>query len=252
MDWSMKPRSKHRKITKSKKKLDERNELVLAYREYVEHVAGHLVQSLGLPREHFDEFVSAGYIGLVEAAGRWEPGEGRDFKTWAYLRIRGSIIDSIRSCSDLKGNAYRYAKALQAAHELREDISAAWIDSSADRSKKNSAEEMARLMDYAASGAMSIRLSFCDAEEELAELAANRGTPEEILGDKEVGRVLRKMVAKLPEKERIIVEEFYLKDRSFGEILKQHRELSKSWLSRLHSRALEMLRNEYLEQHQAS
>jgi DNA-directed RNA polymerase specialized sigma subunit len=50
------------------------------------------------------------------------------------------------------------------------------------------------------------------------------------------------LVATLPEKERMIIEQHYFHDRSFVEIANNYAGLSKSWVSRLHDRALSILR----------
>jgi RNA polymerase sigma factor (sigma-70 family) len=56
------------------------------------------------------------------------------------------------------------------------------------------------------------------------------------------------LIATLPEKERLIVEDYYLKEKSFVEIANENGGMSKSWVSRLHSRALELLKERLLEE----
>jgi ABC-type nitrate/sulfonate/bicarbonate transport system ATPase subunit len=74
---------------------------------------------MGLPQRHRDDFISAGLLGLVEAAGRFDAGRGSDFRAFAFLRIRGAVIDHIRASCEISGYAYQVLKALESAQELR-------------------------------------------------------------------------------------------------------------------------------------
>jgi len=49
------------------------------------------------PQVEFDELVSAGTIGLIEAARKFDPTRGIEFSTYAHPRIRGAICDELRS-----------------------------------------------------------------------------------------------------------------------------------------------------------
>src|SRR5437868_836485 len=92
--------------------------LIEEYQSYVHQVARKLIHLMNLPFELLDEIVSSGYVGLVEAAERFNASQGVDFRTYAFLRIRGAMIDNIRNTSDLTGKAYKSAKALKAVQEL--------------------------------------------------------------------------------------------------------------------------------------
>ena len=97
----------------------QRDALVEQYQGYVHATVRKLIKFMGLPANRFDDFVSAGYLGLVEAAGRFDAQANDNFQNYAYLRIRGAIIDSIREGSELKGVGYKRAQALAAAHDVR-------------------------------------------------------------------------------------------------------------------------------------
>ena len=64
----------------------------------------------------------------------------------------------------------------------------------------------------------------------------------------ESGRRITSLIESLPEKERLIVEEYYYKGLSFIEITQKFPNLSKSWISRLHKRALFRLRRMLLNE----
>lgn len=219
-----------------------RDELVEQYRDYVAYVVNHLIKRLGFPAEMFEEFAAAGYLGLVEAAGRFDPECGRDFRAFAFLRIRGAIIDSIRASSDLSGKAYRYARALSSAQNLREEM---WERET--RGDGDAAKDLEAVFDFAAKSLLAFRLSVADNEEEVSELVNPEIDAEEQYKTREQAHLLRNLVATLPDKERLIVEEHYFQDKAFVQITADHPTLSKSWVSRLHSRALDLLKERYYE-----
>src|SRR3954463_3696858 len=73
-----------------------RERLGLAYAPLVKYVAGRM--SSGLP-SHVEEadLISYGLLGLISAIERFDPGRGIKFETFAITRIKGSIIDELRS-----------------------------------------------------------------------------------------------------------------------------------------------------------
>ena len=78
----------------------QREELILGNLPLVRHILGRL--AVRLPRgTDLDNLEAAGVLGLVEAANRFEPDRGIIFKTFAYTRIRGAILDELRRNSPL-------------------------------------------------------------------------------------------------------------------------------------------------------
>lgn len=219
------------------------DDLVHKYQRYVHSVASKLIASMHLPATSLDEFVSAGYLGLVEAAQRFDPQSGIDFKSFAFLRIRGAIIDNIRANSDLSGKAYRMARAWGASQEMEESI----FFSGTTHETTKSDEMLAQVFEFAASGALAFKMSIADVEEEVSEIVCDDLSQEENLIEQERSVDLRKLVEKLPEKERLIVQGYYFDHLSFVEIAERHDGMTKSWVSRLHTRALSRLKKLYIE-----
>lgn len=242
----MRKRSPTRAKSKSKRSprsTDERDKLITEYQRYVHGIVGQLIRSLGLPADHSDEYVSAGYLGLVEAAERFNSASGAEFKTFAFLRIRGAIIDAIRETTYLSSKAYRFAKALQATHELREAEITGGEARAADVKP-----DLARVLDGVAKGALVFRLSGESSESVLAAVATPDANADQIISENQEISAIREWVATLPEKERLIIEEYYFNEKSFVDIANTYDGLSKSWISRLHARALEMLKSRMLFQ----
>ncbi len=217
---------------------NQRDGLILAYKGYVRNLVAGLIRLLNLPPSYFDDFTAAGYLGLVEAADTFDFERGTDFRTYAFYRIRGSVIDTIRSCSELQGKAYRLSKALEAVQGVREMMR--HDDEIEDPAKQNNA--IARLLEYADKGALAYRLSLCEAEAEVLAIPDESPTPQESVLLREGSNRLRKLVRKLPKQERVVVEQYYFAHKSFDEIGEEQGLGTKSWCSRLHAKALIRLR----------
>src|SRR6266516_7951175 len=88
-----------------------RDELVVRYAPLVKYVIGRMAISLPAAMDS-DDVLSAGTVGLLHAIDRFDPEQGVRFETYALQRIRGSIIDTIRSLSPLSRGAGRRARML--------------------------------------------------------------------------------------------------------------------------------------------
>lgn len=73
-----------------------RDHLLLEHRLLVRRIAGSIAQRLPQHLE-LEELISAGLVGLTEAAFRFDPSRHVDFKSYASFRIRGAIMDSLRT-----------------------------------------------------------------------------------------------------------------------------------------------------------
>ena len=220
------------------KRRHKRDGLIQEYREYVCHVVGYLINTMHLPRENFEEFVAAGNLGLVEAAERFNFDLGTSFKNYAFMRIRGAVIDSIRECSDLSGRAYKYSKAIQAIQEagivMHQDLE----QISQERTNQSKRRVLSEIMQYAARGVVAHRLSMKDSHEELTTENTPRENAEVEFLAKENKKNIYTILATLPKKHRFIIEGYYFEDKSFVEIAKELGNVSKSWVSRIHAQAL--------------
>jgi RNA polymerase sigma factor FliA len=232
------------KLRKAAAASKTRNALVTRYHSFVHAIVAQMIYRMGLPSDYYDEFISAGYLGLVEAAGRFDSKNGADFKTYAYLRIRGAVIDSIRATSELQGRAYKCARAVRASIDLRE-VEFTYRDSlpeSADKKRR-----LAGILDYAAKSALAFRLSINDVQDEVQGLEAQGADPEAAYMGREDRQVLKEIVHSLPRKERRVLDAYYFQGKSLSEIAASQKGLSKSWVSRLHARGLELVKKRYLE-----
>src|SRR5256885_17062497 len=80
----------------------ERDTLIAQHLSLVQSIAGKLKRSLGRAID-FEDLVGYGSKGLVEAAERFDPRQGAPFTTFAYYRIRGAMLDGLRTMAGTPG-----------------------------------------------------------------------------------------------------------------------------------------------------
>lgn len=91
-----------------------RDELILSHLPLVKHVIGRLLGDLPASVDA-ENLESAGVLGLVEAAAKFDPARNAQFKTFAYLRIRGAIVDELRRNSPLPQHMLGRVSAIRRA-----------------------------------------------------------------------------------------------------------------------------------------
>jgi RNA polymerase sigma factor for flagellar operon FliA len=195
----------------------------------------------GRVRAHisYDELVAIASVGLTEAANRYDPSLGASFKTFAWYRVQGAIVDGLRKETALPRSVWARIVALRAT--------ASYLEAQADRANaaKNQAEAATtadKLRDVkAALGA--IRTMYTVSLNEVApdSLVANEARPEDTLMRERQKKALVAALEELPEKERALMHKHYVEGKT---LLDAGAELgmSKSWASRLHARAVDQLR----------
>ncbi len=94
------------------------NERITEFLPMVQKIVQRVVVYLKPPLS-FEDMVSAGTIGLVKAARDYDPSHQAEFKTYAYIRIRGAILDELRSWSFVPENVKKQIqKALRTSAEI--------------------------------------------------------------------------------------------------------------------------------------
>jgi RNA polymerase sigma factor for flagellar operon FliA len=188
------------------------------------------------PYVQFDDLASQGREALLGAARSFDPERGVPFRKWASLRVRGALIDAVRSNGNLPRRVYRKLRAVQAADRVHE--AAGEEQAAAPPGTPQAAD--ARLTDQLGTAAMAMALSFLSMRsgEALDHARDTKETPEEAVAQAELLQRIRAAIAERPEAERRLVERHYFEDVNFDETARELG-LSKSWASRLHARAIE-------------
>ncbi|MHB1650863.1 MAG: FliA/WhiG family RNA polymerase sigma factor [Desulfitobacteriaceae bacterium] len=214
----------------------------------VKRVAGRLAMSLP-PHVDGDDLIGYGVFGLLDAVGRFDPSRGVKFETYATLRIRGAILDGLRTMDWVPHSARQKVRHVQDAFSLLEGElgRAATAEEVAVHLKIERRELEATLLQ----GQMLMLTSFDemlsgeDGDTNLSPLnhltdpEAQEAFQEVEKADRQ--RILAEAVEKLPEKEKMVVALYYQEELTLKEIAAVLG-LSESRISQLHSQAILRLR----------
>jgi RNA polymerase sigma factor for flagellar operon FliA len=189
---------------------------------YAHAVAAELLARFPAHIDRQDVRAAAEY-GLVQAANAYDGSKGVAFTTFAYYRIRGAVFDLLRE-------SIKTSRFEEAANEYLLDYSTG---------TETGAPSYAEVKDLAAGVVASYFLSFGKLPSEPREQTAD--APLDTLLRQEQEKKIKEALKMLPEKNRRVLEAYYFEDLSLEEIGKRLG-LSKSWVSRIHAKGLEMLR----------
>ena len=203
-----------------------REQIILEYVPLVKLVAGRLNMYLGYTVE-YDDLVSYGVFGLIDAIDKFDYGKGIKFETYASLRIRGSILDQIRKMDWIPRSVRQKQKQMEAAVAKLEK------EKGLKLKDKDIAEELGISLD------------------EFMEQGADNGVkefknttfvePEQAVDREEVKKLLMEALELLTEKERKVVLLYYYEELTLKEVASVL-EVSESRISQLHSKALEKMK----------
>lgn len=203
--------------------------------DLVDLLARQLRRQFG-PHVQVDDLASQGRETLLAAARSFDPSRGVPFRRWANLRIRGAMIDAVRSQGNLPRRVYRKLRAMQAADHVHE-VAAEEQSASPPATPEAAAE---KLRDQLSSAAMAMAIGFLSmkGDEALERARDPDESPEEAVARAELLAKIRAAIAERPDAERTLLERHYFDDVTFEEAAREIG-LSKSWASRLHARAIE-------------
>jgi len=207
----------------------------------VEIVARQVLRTLGGAGE-LEELLSFGREGLWDAARRFDDSRGVPFRGYANFRVRGAIIDGVRASARLSRRTHERLNGLQAAARISEG---AFEDLSAPRPPGSGAaeaelalsEHLAAMATAMAAGLIAPTAHGESGERTLVDASAN---PEQAYGQAQLLDLIRTAITELPHEEAELVRRHYLEGARFDHVAEELG-LSKSWASRLHTRALTRL-----------
>lgn len=219
----------------------EHDELITSHMALV----GHIVrETMGRVPAHVnrDDLTSAGLTALVQAAQGFEEDRGVPFTRYAARRIRGAILDELRSVDWASRSVRRRARDLEEtrsrlAATLGRPASPEEIASSAGLTLAeidSNDDDIARAQVLSLQGAAGVGL-----EETLVSASA---TPAEQLEHRERLEYLVAAVAELPARLRTVVEDYFFAERPMADIAAELG-VSESRISQIRAEALVLLRD---------
>jgi RNA polymerase sigma factor for flagellar operon FliA len=214
--------------------VDLRNRLVMQYSPLVKYVAGRVRSGLPATVESAD-LVSEGVFGLMDAIEKFEPDRGWEFQTYAVPRIRGAILDSIRSADWVPRSVRTRLRAVEEARtalhrELGRDPEDVELARRLDVGVGELRELVAKPTQMGGGG-----------DEEIAEMGDEAPGLEEAFEDEGTREVLRRTVRELPERDQVVIALYFFEGLTLAEI-GQVLQVTESRVSQLRSRATRSLR----------
>jgi RNA polymerase sigma factor for flagellar operon FliA len=231
------------------KKPEIRSYLVEKYSPLVKHVAGRV--AIGMPQNvEFDDLVSYGVFGLLDAIEKFDPAREIKFKTYAMTRIRGSIFDELRSVDWIPRSIRQKAKQLEQiigmlenkeGKPVEDEVIAKELGVSMEEYTsiltKISGTSLVSLNDIWFLGDENDEVSFMETLESPSNM-----NPDVIIEREEIKNVIVEAIKTLPEKEKKVIVLYYYEDltlKEIGEVL----EVTESRISQLHTKAVMRLRS---------
>lgn len=215
----------------------ERDQLIIACLPYVKSTAKHL-SIYANPMQDADDLINAGIIGLMNAIERYDPSRGASFKNYARHRVRGSIMDEIRSMDWVPHSTRNKARKIERIY--------AELEQNSDKSPDE--EDISKAMGITIRQYHDILLEinrmtifllddiFYD-DDGMSGPNGESNDPEKELLMTETEALMGEAIGKLPEKEKLVITLYYYEEMTMKDISKAIN-LTESRVCQLHSSAV--------------
>ncbi len=231
-----------------------REQLILHYAPLVKYVAGRV--GVGLP-SNVDpaDLVSNGMFGLIDAIERYDPERANKFETYAVTRIRGAIIDELRSLDWVPRSVRQKARDVERAYStLQTDLGRTPTDEEvADELtiSVKSLRQIFRQVSYVHVAALDELMSVGGEKSDRVTLGDTLvddrvEDPVSAFEAEETKGILGEAVSMLNDREKIVISLYYYEGMTLSEI-GQVLGVTESRASQLHTRAVLQLRGKLAE-----
>ena len=222
-----------------------RDTLIVQYIYLIRYVVGRVRVTLPATIA-IEDIAGYGVEGLINAIERYSPQKNTRFETYALIRIRGAILDRIRSQDFLPRSVRKKIKEIkEVQEELKQELGrmpttnevAEAMEMDPDKVTQILSEDMTMTSNKNKKGNTEESLEIIDTIEDTHKL-----TPHEEMEEKNVKQELEKALKRLPERERIIMVLYYQENMTLKEI-GETIGMSESRICQLHAQAIMKLKN---------
>ncbi len=225
-----------------------RQELVQKYARVVKYVAGRM--AVGLPHYvEFNDLISAGLLGLIQAIDNFDHERGIKFETYAIPRIRGAILDELRSQDWFPRSLRRKAKQVEEIYAtLEARLGRPATDHEVARELHVDVSELDGILgEVAVATIMSLDADTSgDESDQSTSLGDYLADPraedvERTIAAQEMRDLIALRLAELPEKEQLVLVLYYYEEltlKEIGEIL----DVTESRVCQVHTKAIMRLK----------
>lgn len=227
---------------------EAKNNLIIKYMPIVKHIVKRICIS-EISQADFDDLVSQGMIGLIDAINKYDISKGVKFETYASIRIKGEIIDYLRRKDWIPRSLKQRYKIIETTIEcLEQKYNREPTTDEIMEATNLSKNDVLKTLSY-------INAGFISSFEEVIEnnLRINSIPNSDIVNpeDKVMMLDLKKYLAdsinKLNEREKLIITLYYYEDLNYKEISKILN-LTESRISQINSKAIKKLKS-YLSEY---
>ena len=209
----------------------ERDWLIEKHKPIVFHLAKKISSSLPFPTE-MEDLVAYGQLGLVEAGERFDQSRGNSFSTFAFYRVRGAIYDGLREMGVIR-RSHGSANFVAHANDL---LTTEIEDSTAGAT---TVDEEIETIENLIDALLPVYFLSLD-EEDAAEVKdENAFTSADFEKRDLLGRI-RSILDDLEPEDAELLRSIYFKNVPMKDLAAQMG-VTKSWVSRLHARAVKHL-----------
>jgi RNA polymerase sigma factor for flagellar operon FliA len=232
---------------------DARERLILHYSPLVKFVAGRVAAGLPQSIEQSD-LVSYGIFGLIDAIDKFDPGRGFKFETYAISRIKGAIIDELRSIDWVPRSVRAKARAIERAYsklenELRRNPEDGEVASELDMTEPELAQVLSQIS-FTGLVALDDLLAASGSERggaTVGDTIADRAhDPVEAFEVDEMKHLLADAINRMPDRERLVLTLYYYEGLTLAEI-GDVLGVTESRVCQIHTKAILQLRGRMAE-----
>lgn len=227
----------------------ERNVIVLEHLPQIKFIAQRM--ALRLPTDvQLDDLISAGVLGLLDAYEKFDEEKGVQFKTYAEVRIRGAILDSLRGLDWAPRSLRKRSREVERAyHQLEQRLCRSATDEEVARELRIDLASLHSLLDQL-NGLTIGHFQVNDGQEDGMDEdslsisyspTTQSDSPFEVVRKEELRRLLADFIQQIPEREQSIIGLYYYEEltmKEIGHVLS----VNESRVSQLHTRAMLRLR----------
>lgn len=209
----------------------ERDWLIEKHKPIVFHLAKKISLSLPFPTE-MEDLVAYGQLGLIEAGERFDQSRGNSFSTFAFYRVRGAIYDGLREMGVIR-RSHSSANFVAHANDL--------LNTEVEDSTSGSAtvDEEIGTVENLIDALLPVYFLSLD-EEDAAEVKDENAFTSADFETRDLIRRIRSILDELEPEDAELLKSIYFKNIMMKDLAAQMG-VTKSWISRLHARAVKHL-----------
>ena len=222
-----------------------RDRLIVQYIYLIRYVVGRVKVTLPATIS-VEDIAGYGVEGLINAIERYSPQKNTRFETYALIRIRGAILDKIRSQDFLPRSVRQKIKILKETQEyLKQELGrmpttkeiAEQVDMEPEKVNQLLSEDVTITSIYDKKGSAEDSVEIIDTIQDTHKL-----NPQENAEEKNIKQELERALQRLPERERIIMVLYYQENMTLKEI-GETINMSESRVCQLHAQGIMKLKN---------